>query len=204
MRPNGLANQNILFRRKPRLRTERPQSDCRTVGPELLRVDAGLGCEHRGRALLGRASGPDITIRAGVERDEAAWSPARRSPTAAHLSAACPGACVHEALRSAASAGTISGIWLKYSRLAAASGAAQWRRCNVLFGSDWGSRAQTYAAALTQPSDPRPASEPKTAARICKSVARSQAETLRLERILTDGEIKQLGLQLGEVKLYAT
>ena len=30
------------------------------------------------------------------------------------------------------------------------------------------------------------------------------SETLRLERILTDGEIKQLGLQLGEVKLYAT
>jgi hypothetical protein len=29
-------------------------------------------------------------------------------------------------------------------------------------------------------------------------------ETIRLERILTDGEIKQLGLQPGEVKLYAT
>ena len=29
-------------------------------------------------------------------------------------------------------------------------------------------------------------------------------ETVRLERILTDGEIKQLGLQPGEVKLYAT
>jgi hypothetical protein len=29
-------------------------------------------------------------------------------------------------------------------------------------------------------------------------------ETLRLERILTDEEIKQLGLQPGEVKLYAT
>jgi len=30
------------------------------------------------------------------------------------------------------------------------------------------------------------------------------SETLRLERILTEAEIKQLGLQLGEVKLYAT
>ena len=29
-------------------------------------------------------------------------------------------------------------------------------------------------------------------------------ETIRLERILTDGEIKLLGLQPGEVKLYAT
>ena len=29
-------------------------------------------------------------------------------------------------------------------------------------------------------------------------------ETIRLERILTDGEVKQLGLQPGEVKLYAT
>ena len=28
-------------------------------------------------------------------------------------------------------------------------------------------------------------------------------ETIRLERVLTDGEIKQLGLQPGEVKLYA-
>ena len=30
------------------------------------------------------------------------------------------------------------------------------------------------------------------------------SETLRLERILTEAEIKQLGLQPGEVKLYAT
>jgi len=30
------------------------------------------------------------------------------------------------------------------------------------------------------------------------------SETIRLERILTDAEIKQLGLQPGEVKLYAT
>ena len=30
------------------------------------------------------------------------------------------------------------------------------------------------------------------------------SETLRLERILTEAEVKQLGLQLGEVKLYAT
>jgi hypothetical protein len=30
------------------------------------------------------------------------------------------------------------------------------------------------------------------------------SETLRLERILTEEEIKQLGLQPGEVKLYAT
>ena len=29
-------------------------------------------------------------------------------------------------------------------------------------------------------------------------------ETIRLERILTDGEIKLLGLQPGEVKPYAT
>ena len=29
-------------------------------------------------------------------------------------------------------------------------------------------------------------------------------ETIRLERILTDGEINLLGLQPGEVKLYAT
>ena len=30
------------------------------------------------------------------------------------------------------------------------------------------------------------------------------SETLRLERILTEAEVKQLGLQLGGVKLYAT
>jgi len=30
------------------------------------------------------------------------------------------------------------------------------------------------------------------------------SETIRLERILTDEEIKQLGLQPGDVKLYAT
>ena len=29
-------------------------------------------------------------------------------------------------------------------------------------------------------------------------------ETIRLERILEDAEVKQLGLQPGEVKLYAT
>ena len=29
-------------------------------------------------------------------------------------------------------------------------------------------------------------------------------DTIRLERVLTDGEIKQLGLLPGEVKLYAT
>lgn len=28
-------------------------------------------------------------------------------------------------------------------------------------------------------------------------------DTIRLERVLTDGEIKRLGLQPGEVKLYA-
>jgi len=30
------------------------------------------------------------------------------------------------------------------------------------------------------------------------------SEVIRLERILTEPEIKQLGLQLGEVKLYST
>lgn len=30
------------------------------------------------------------------------------------------------------------------------------------------------------------------------------SETIRLERILTEAEVKQLGLQPGEVKLYAT
>jgi hypothetical protein len=29
-------------------------------------------------------------------------------------------------------------------------------------------------------------------------------DTIRIERLLTGGEIKQLGLQPGEVKLYAT
>lgn len=29
-------------------------------------------------------------------------------------------------------------------------------------------------------------------------------DTIRLERVLTDGEITRLGLQPGEVKLYAT
>ena len=29
-------------------------------------------------------------------------------------------------------------------------------------------------------------------------------EAIRLERILTDGEVKVLGLQLGEVKLFST
>ena len=34
--------------------------------------------------------------------------------------------------------------------------------------------------------------------------AATVVDTIRLERILTDGEIKRLGLQPGEVKLYAT
>ena len=33
--------------------------------------------------------------------------------------------------------------------------------------------------------------------------AATVVDTLRFERVLTDGEIKQLGLQPGEIKLYA-